>query len=117
VLEIRRLFQGPSISFFRETGETELWTYSAALLAVGIALLAVGLVRNIRLARMVSAAYIVAAVGKVFLVDLANLEGVLQALSFIGLGLTLVGIGLAYQRLLARHSALPAETPEANPAS
>jgi uncharacterized membrane protein len=116
VLEIRRLFQGPSISFFRETGETELWTYSAALLAVGIALLAVGLVRNIRLARMVSAAYIVAAVGKVFLVDLANLEGVLQALSFIGLGLTLVGIGLAYQKLLARHPTLPTDGPEANPA-
>jgi uncharacterized membrane protein len=34
--------------------------------------------------------------------DLANLEGVMRALSFIGLGLVLIGIGLVYQRLLAR---------------
>jgi uncharacterized membrane protein len=116
IMEIRRLFQGPAIDILRTTGEGELWAYSAALIAVGIALLAVGLLWNIRLARLVSAAYIFAAVGKVFLVDLANLEGVMQALSFIGLGLTLVGIGLAYQRLLVRHPALPADPPEANAA-
>ncbi len=116
ILEVRRLFQGPSIDLLRPTGEAELWAYSAALLAVGIALLAIGLLRDVRLARIVSAAYIVAAVGKVFLVDLANLEGVMQALSFIGLGLTLVGIGLAYQRLLARDPTLTVDPPEAKPA-
>ena len=38
---------------------------------------------------------------KVFVVDLANLGGLVRALSFVGLGLALVAIGLAYQRLLA----------------
>ena len=39
-------------------------------------------------------------VAKVFLVDMAGLTGVFRALSFIGLGLVLVGIGWLYQRLL-----------------
>ena len=34
--------------------------------------------------------------------DLANLDGVTRALSFIGLGLVLLGIGLAYQKLRQR---------------
>ena len=42
------------------------------------------------------------AVLKVFIVDLSNLEGIMRAFSFIGLGLTLIGIALVYQRLLAR---------------
>ncbi|WP_292544933.1 DUF2339 domain-containing protein, partial [Mesorhizobium sp.] len=42
------------------------------------------------------------AVMKVFLFDMSELEGVLRALSFIGLGAVLIGIGLFYQRLLTR---------------
>ena len=37
---------------------------------------------------------------KVFLIDMAYLEGFLRALSFIGLGAVLIGIGLFYQRML-----------------
>jgi uncharacterized membrane protein len=40
---------------------------------------------------------------KVFLVDLAGLTGVLRALSFMGLGLVLLGTAYLHQRL-ARHS-------------
>lgn len=99
---IRFLFQGPQIGLWRQTGEAELWTYSAALVVIGVAILAVGLWRNWRFARLASAPYILIAVVKVFVVDLSSLEGVLRALSFIGLGLVLVGIGLAYQKLLRR---------------
>jgi uncharacterized membrane protein len=35
-------------------------------------------------------------------VDLAILEGAMRALSFIGLGLVLMAIGLVYQRLARR---------------
>ncbi len=105
MMEIRRLFQGPVIDIDRATGEAELWTYSAVLIVIGVVALAIGLVRDIRLARLLSAAYIVAAVLKVFLVDLSSLEGALRAVSFIGLGLVLVGIGLAYQKLLVRRPA------------
>ncbi|MDJ1157766.1 DUF2339 domain-containing protein [Chelatococcus sp. SYSU_G07232] len=112
-LEIRRLFQGDVVALWRPTGQAELWAYSAALIVVGALILAVGLLRGNRFLRLASAPYILAAVLKVFLFDLANLEGALRALSFIGLGLVLVAIGLAYQRLLARRPDQAAQTPGA----
>ena len=51
-------------------------------------------------ARLASAAVILLTIAKVFLVDMADLTGILRALSFIGLGVVLVGIGWLYQRLL-----------------
>lgn len=100
-LEIRHAFQGPRLGLMRWTGEPEFWSYSLLLLAEGAALLAIGFVWRLRVARLVSAGFIVAAIVKVFVVDLANLGGLVRALSFVGLGLALVAIGLAYQRLLA----------------
>jgi uncharacterized membrane protein len=93
---------GPRLGIWRGFTQGEQWSYSVALLAIGIALLGFGLLRDNRFARLASAVYLVAAVLKVFIVDLANLEGVMRALSFIGLGLVLIGIGLVYQRLLAQ---------------
>ncbi len=97
-LEVRRLFQGPVIASARPPESTELYTYSAVWLIVGIALLFAGLLRGSRQLRLASAAFIVIAVVKVFLWDLAGLEGLLRALSFIGLGFILLAIGLIYQK-------------------
>ncbi|HEU6440930.1 MAG TPA: DUF2339 domain-containing protein [Microvirga sp.] len=102
-LEIRRIFQRPRLGFFwRGFTQGEQWSYSVALLVIGIALLAYGIVRDNRFARIASAVYLVIAVLKVFIIDLSNLEGVMRALSFIGLGLVLIGIGFVYQRFLVR---------------
>ncbi len=98
-LTIRHWFHPVSL----DTGpltDAELYTYSAAWLAIGIATLAAGMVTGIRALRLVSGAIIVVVVAKVFVVDMSNLTGVLRALSFIGLGAVLVAIGLVYQRLL-----------------
>lgn len=100
MLAIRRYFQGPTLSIWRDAGEAEWWCYTAALLVIGVGLLAWGLVRQRRLARLASAPFIVAAVLKAFLFDMSNLDGVWRALSFIGLGLVLIGIARAYQLLL-----------------
>ena len=118
VLEIRRLFHGPSIDASLRTGQGELWTYSLALLLIGILILVAGFLRDSRSLRLLSGGYIIAAVLKVFVIDLANLQGVTRALSFIGLGLALVGIGLAYQKLLGRRAGPPpAAPPPAEPAA
>ena len=101
-LAIRRIAAGPQLALWLGFSQGEQWSYSLALLLIGILLLGLGFVFDSRPARLVSAAYLVLAVLKVFIVDLANLEGVMRALSFIGLGLVLIGIGLVYQRLLAR---------------
>ena len=76
-----------------------------------MALLAVGLLRDNRLARLVSSGYIMAAVLKVFVIYLANLVGAMRAFSFIGLGLALVGIGLAYQKWIAPRPSPPPMQP------
>lgn len=102
-LEIRRVFQGPNLGLlWRDPTQGEQWSYSVALLVIGIALLGFGILRDNRFARLASAVYLVLAVLKVFIIDLSNLEGVMRALSFIGLGLVLIGIGLVYQRFLGR---------------
>ena len=61
--------------------------------------------------RLASAAVVVLTVLKVFLVDMRDLTGIWQAISFIGLGVVLMGIGLFYQRLLFPRRIPAAPTP------
>ncbi|HHZ08820.1 MAG TPA: DUF2339 domain-containing protein [Rhizobiales bacterium] len=104
-LSLRRLFQGEYIGLWKDFGQLETYSYSALWLALGVALLAAGLLLRSQVLRLASAALVVVAVAKVFLLDMAELEGVLRALSFIGLGAVLIGIGLFYQRMLTRLAA------------
>ena len=99
-LAVRRLFQGADIGFDRATGAAEWYAYSAAWLGLGLVLLAYGVLRGSHMARLASAGLVGLATVKVFLFDLAGLEGPLRALSFLGLGAALIGIGLVYQRLV-----------------
>lgn len=113
-LQTRRFFHEADISIgANTTGEGELWAYSAVWLAIGVALLAAGIVRGSQLMRLISAAFIVPTVFKVFLIDMAGLQGAWRALSFIGLGLALIGIGLVYQRFVFVRRPVP---PEDDPA-
>lgn len=100
-LSVRRAFTGPDLAS-DEIGSGELYAYSAAWLGFGIALLVAGLLSGSRELRLASAAIVMLTILKVFLWDMSDLEGVLRALSFIGLGLVLVGIGWLYQHLLLR---------------
>jgi uncharacterized membrane protein len=115
-LQVRRLFQGPVLDITQLHGndavfsDPEMWTYSAVWLAFGVVLLLAGIVVRSEPARMASAAVIFLTVLKVFLYDLSGVGGVWRSLSFIGLGLVLVGIGWLYQRLL-----FPARPPAAPP--
>jgi uncharacterized membrane protein len=104
-LQVRFLFQGERLDRFGFT-DAELYTYSAVWLAFSVLLLLIGIVRQSKPVRLASAAVMLATIAKVFFIDLAGLTGVWRALSFIGLGIVLVGIGLLYQRLL-----FPKKTP------
>jgi len=114
LLEVRRLYQGPILTGV--ASDAEQYTYSAVLLVYGVVLLLIGILLRSQPARMASAAVIVLTVGKVFLYDLAGLTGIYRALSFIGLGLVLVGIGYLYQRLLFPPRPPPPAPAEAAPA-
>jgi len=114
-IEVRRLFHDSMIGPMAPTTDAEQYTYSAVWLAFGVALLMFGFFLRSQPARMASAAVVAITVGKVFLLDMADLTGIFRALSFIGLGAVLVGIGWLYQRLLfpARRGAIttPANEP------
>ena len=99
-LSVRRWFHGASIASWKGFGEVETYAYSAVWLVLGVALLVAGLRLGSRALRLASAVLVVVAVAKVFLYDMRELEGVLRALSFIGLGGVLIGIGMFYQRML-----------------
>lgn len=99
--EVRRAFVGPDL-FSDDVGASELYAYSAAILLFGVALLALGFNLRSKDLRLASLGVVTIAICKAFLVDMSGLEGLLRALSFIGLGGSLVAIGLAYQGLLRR---------------
>lgn len=101
-LSVRRLFKGEFIGLWSGLGQLETYTYSALWLVIGVVLLTAGVWLRSQVLRIASAVLIAVAVLKVFLFDMSELEGVLRALSFIGLGAVLIGIGLFYQRLLTR---------------
>lgn len=98
---IRFAFSGEIISIFETPPQgIELYAISAAWLFFGIALLVVGIKKDRLDLRMASAVLITLTILKAFLIDMAELEGVLRALSFVVLGLILIVIGRSYQKLL-----------------
>ena len=110
-LEVRTLYHGEVLTRGPNT-DAEQYTYSAVWLAFGVALLAVGMWLRSQAVRYASAAVVVLTVLKVFLIDMADLQGLYQALSFIGLGVVLLGIARLYQRLLFPRRAPAAEARE-----
>lgn len=76
----------------------ELYVYSVVWLLFGVALLALGFLRNAAALRHAGMALVCVVVAKVFLVDMAGLQGLLRVFSFLGLGAALVGLGYAYRR-------------------
>ncbi|HLO21871.1 MAG TPA: DUF2339 domain-containing protein, partial [Methyloceanibacter sp.] len=105
-LEVSRLFHGPVLTS-GSISDAEQYTYSAVWLLYGVALLAAGIWYRSLPLRIASAAVIVLTVLKVFLIDMSDLTGIYRALSFLGLGAVLIGIGWFYQRLL-----FPRRTPD-----
>ncbi|MBX3581393.1 MAG: DUF2339 domain-containing protein [Rhizobiaceae bacterium] len=101
-LSVRRLFKGEHIGWWSGMSQLETYSYSALWLIMGVVLLVAGVWQRSQVLRIASGILIAVAVAKVFLFDMSELEGVLRALSFIGLGAVLIGIGLFYQKLLTR---------------
>jgi len=105
LLEIRQAFHGSRLDI-GPLVQAETYSYSAGLLLVSLSLLAGGLrwpKSDLRLAGFVLLALTLA---KAFLIDMDDLTGLWRAASFLGLGLCLIGVGYAYQRL-QRGSAAP----------
>lgn len=97
--EVRHAFHGTDLNAGRGS-DAENYAYSLAWLAYAGALLAGGLLRGTKALRHASLAVLMLAVMKVFFFDMGQLEGLWRALSFMGLGAVLVGIGYLYRRFV-----------------
>jgi uncharacterized membrane protein len=108
--EVRRMFSGPVLSPFTGaiSSDQEMWGYSAAWLLYASLLLIWGAWRKLSIVRFASLGLFAMTLVKVFLIDFSALDGVWRAASFIGLGLTLLGVALFYQKFIfADRSAKP----------
>jgi uncharacterized membrane protein len=97
-LEVRHWFQGEVLLLTRGTTNGEYYALSAAWLVLSLSLLAAGVLRGDALYRHGALAVLLLTISKVFLFDMAELQGLYRVASFLGLGLSLVGIGFLYQR-------------------
>lgn len=86
--------------------------YSAVLLGAALFWLWRGIATGARDLRIAGLALLTLVTFKVFLIDAAALEGVLRILSFLALGVALIGIGWAYNRFLGTHSKTAAPEPD-----
>lgn len=98
-LSVRQYFHGDIIRF-GSVGAAELYTYSAAWLLTGLGLLGLGIRKELQAARFASLGFMVAAVLKVFLYDASELEGLYRVFSFLGLGVSLIGLSFFYTRFV-----------------
>ncbi len=100
ILLVRHQFHAPDLSIGR-IGNAESWGYSVVTILFATAMLVAAAFRRSTVLRFGGLAVLMLAVAKVFVFDLAGLEGVWRATSFLGLGVALVGIAVLYQRVLA----------------
>ena len=99
---IRQYWQGPYIYLSKGATNEELYSYSIIWLILGAGTVILGHLKNQLLIQKIGLGLLAAVIVKVFLIDMANLTGLLKALSFIGLGLSLVGLSWLFQKLRSR---------------
>ncbi|WP_395334627.1 DUF2339 domain-containing protein [Novosphingobium sp. BL-8H] len=96
---LRQFFAGTMLGS-HNVGAVENIGRSVLAIALAIGFLGWGIRQRLRIWRFASLALMLAAVGKVFLLDASGLDGLLRILSFLALGFSLIGIGWLYSRYL-----------------
>lgn len=96
---VRHMFHGTYLNSGL-TSNAEIYTYSAVWLVCGIALLFFGTLKKDKMIRIASLIIMILTVGKVFLYDASELEGLFRVFSFFGLGLSLLGLSWFYTRFV-----------------
>lgn len=94
-LNVRQFFHGDILST-GVVGNGEIYAYSVAWLFFGLGLLLLGTYRGDKMIRVTSLAIMILTVGKVFLYDARELEGLFRVFSFLGLGISLMGLSWFY---------------------
>lgn len=103
-LTVRQLFHGADLEGSM-AGNGEFYSYSIAWLLTALGLLAYGIIYGSKTARSASLGFMLMTVAKVFLLDAGQLEGLYRVASFLGLGLSLIGLSVFYTRYIFRQEA------------
>ena len=98
-LLIRWFYQGGDMRRPMPEESLQTWTYSAVWAVYGVLVLTGGMARRNLAVRWVGLAILLLTTAKVFLFDMAMLEGVIRAASFLALGALLIGGALISRRL------------------
>ncbi len=98
-LEVRRAFHGPLLGV-GPTGDPEVYSYSVVWLCYALVLLGLAIWKRLASLRYASLAVLFVVIGKVLLIDTAELSDILRVLSVAGLALGLFGIVYFYQRFV-----------------
>lgn len=97
-LEIRHLWNG-GISVNMPVKEGELYTYSLIWLLLSVAIMIYGAYRNNSDAKKAGMVALLIVVAKAFFWDMRDLDGLWRVVSFLGLGLSLLGIAYLFNKL------------------
>jgi uncharacterized membrane protein len=97
-LLVRQYYHGPFLG--GEDVPNEAYGYSLAFLLLSIGLILAGVRLPDKALRLAGLVLLTATIVKVFLVDAAALTGLLRILSFLVLGIALIGIGRLYGPIL-----------------
>jgi uncharacterized membrane protein len=109
MLMVRQGFEGEVLSN-PGVPATESYFYSLAGLLLSVLLLLGGIRLPDKALRLAGLILLTAIILKVFLIDASALAGVLRILSFLGLGIALIGIGRLYSKVLDAEAGTPATT-------
>jgi uncharacterized membrane protein len=114
MLMVRQGFQGAMLDG-PELPSAESYGYSLAGLLLSVALLLGGIRLADKALRLAGLVLLTATTIKVFWSDAAVLEGVLRILSFLPLGIALIGIGKLYTKVLDAEARPAADKKKADP--
>ncbi len=100
-LEVRQAFHGTDLAS-GITSNAEIYAYSFVWLLLGIGLLFMGTILHSKQVRVISLGIMILVVSKVFLYDASELTGLFRVASFLGLGLSLLGLSWFYTRFVVK---------------
>jgi|GEM_PF-550347 len=109
MITVRQMVHGSDIATPPFTS-SETYLYSAGLLILAIVWLARGIQSGNALLRIGGLLLLTVVTLKVFLFDANQLDGILRIISFLGLGIALIGIGWIYGKVMKNGEPQPAET-------
>lgn len=97
-LEIRHLWNG-GIYPNMPVKEGELYTYSLVWLLISVAIMIYGAYKNNKDAQRIGIVALLIVIAKAFFWDMRDLDGLWRVVSFLGLGLSLLGVAYLFNKI------------------